>query len=109
MTARRTDGSTRPGSSPVEGIDRGPAAEAAKHIDVTERQLRRLRDKGIIKSRPQPRGYDLDEVRQDYLRHLRRKTVTAAGSNRSPPASTDRKSTRLNSSHVRISYAVFCL
>src|SRR5436305_10644873 len=25
------------------------------------------------------------------------------------PTSTDRKSTRLNSSHVRISYAVFCL
>src|SRR3989442_6247560 len=27
----------------------------------------------------------------------------------SPEAYTDRKSTRLNSSHVRISYAVFCL
>src|SRR3989442_6701895 len=26
-----------------------------------------------------------------------------------PPARLDRKSTRLNSSHVRISYAVFCL
>src|SRR5690606_40374590 len=26
-----------------------------------------------------------------------------------PPARTDRKSTRLNSSHVKISYAVFCL
>src|SRR5690606_40289829 len=26
-----------------------------------------------------------------------------------PPNSTDRKSTRLNSSHVKISYAVFCL
>src|SRR5436305_10771797 len=28
---------------------------------------------------------------------------------RKPPSSSDRKSTRLNSSHVRISYAVFCL
>src|SRR3989442_11967139 len=28
---------------------------------------------------------------------------------RRPAVSTDRKSTRLNSSHVRISYAVFCL
>src|SRR6266850_1914481 len=28
---------------------------------------------------------------------------------RSQPASTDRKSTRLNSSHLVISYAVFCL
>src|SRR5207302_10836223 len=27
----------------------------------------------------------------------------------SAPASADRKSTRLNSSHVKISYAVFCL
>src|SRR5215813_14695448 len=27
----------------------------------------------------------------------------------SPPPPPDRKSTRLNSSHVRISYAVFCL
>src|SRR5690606_42164365 len=26
-----------------------------------------------------------------------------------PPAGEDRKSTRLNSSHVKISYAVFCL
>src|SRR5690606_42125108 len=26
-----------------------------------------------------------------------------------PPATPDRKSTRLNSSHVKISYAVFCL
>src|SRR5690606_40349914 len=26
-----------------------------------------------------------------------------------PPSSRDRKSTRLNSSHVKISYAVFCL
>src|SRR3989442_9015368 len=28
---------------------------------------------------------------------------------RFPPFTSDRKSTRLNSSHVRISYAVFCL
>src|SRR5437868_13024571 len=30
-------------------------------------------------------------------------------SRRCPPARPDRKSTRLNSSHVSISYAVFCL
>src|SRR5690606_41853500 len=28
---------------------------------------------------------------------------------RRPPSAVDRKSTRLNSSHVKISYAVFCL
>src|SRR5690606_42089381 len=33
----------------------------------------------------------------------------AAGPQRSKKASQDRKSTRLNSSHVKISYAVFCL
>src|SRR3989442_3982370 len=33
----------------------------------------------------------------------------AAGRVTIPPATVDRKSTRLNSSHVRISYAVFCL
>src|SRR3989442_11645841 len=35
--------------------------------------------------------------------------VAPASCTRRLPASTDRKSTRLNSSHVRISYAVFCL
>src|SRR6266511_5618348 len=32
-----------------------------------------------------------------------------AGSRLCPPHRRDRKSTRLNSSHVKISYAVFCL
>src|SRR6266498_3281749 len=37
-------------------------------------------------------------------------TPTCPNSSPTPrPASRDRKSTRLNSSHVRISYAVFCL
>src|SRR6266498_5508028 len=40
-------------------------------------------------------------------------TRSSTGSRRSAPSpsarSRDRKSTRLNSSHVRISYAVFCL
>src|SRR5690554_7606639 len=34
---------------------------------------------------------------------------TAGFARRGKPAGGDRKSTRLNSSHVRISYAVFCL
>src|SRR5690349_24206794 len=37
----------------------------------------------------------------------RRRAATTAA--RPPPARGDRKSTRLNSSHVEISYAVFCL
>src|SRR5690606_39750308 len=40
-------------------------------------------------------------------------STTWSRGRRSPPwsvaATTDRKSTRLNSSHVKISYAVFCL
>src|SRR5207249_8137764 len=35
--------------------------------------------------------------------------LTNAGSDSTWPKSGDRKSTRLNSSHVSISYAVFCL
>src|SRR5690349_22408034 len=50
-----------------------------------------------------------------YLRHpnlarvhegLAGERATALGG---PPSASDRKSTRLNSSHVEISYAVFCL
>src|SRR6266700_2403074 len=44
------------------------------------------------------------------LRWARRSpTVSGAGAPSPRAASTDRKSTRLNSSHVKISYAVFCL
>src|SRR5690554_7735612 len=51
----------------------------------------------------------------DWLSWMPRATSTAKRSTATPcarwccTASTDRKSTRLNSSHVRISYAVFCL
>src|SRR5690625_4221240 len=50
-------------------------------------------------------------VRQDW--HVDQERVTgtsgAAQVERPPQGSQDRKSTRLNSSHVAISYAVFCL
>src|SRR5205814_8964586 len=36
-------------------------------------------------------------------------SLGAGSSSTSPPAMRDRKSTRLNSSHLGISYAVFCL
>src|SRR5699024_12601157 len=36
-------------------------------------------------------------------------TARQSSGNRCSPYTTDRKSTRLNSSHVSISYAVFCL
>src|SRR5688572_32864938 len=39
----------------------------------------------------------------------RREIVLGVEADRSPGAGADRKSTRLNSSHSQISYAVFCL
>src|SRR6266496_5461019 len=49
---------------------------------------------------------------QPLLRHVRRPAPPDAGlvaDVRPPAPAADRKSTRLNSSHVEISYAVFCL
>src|SRR5690606_40914662 len=43
----------------------------------------------------------------DHLAALRASPAAAAGP--APGGAGDRKSTRLNSSHVKISYAVFCL
>src|SRR5215475_15057202 len=43
------------------------------------------------------------------LRLLRRRSAPPAGRAPLARAAEDRKSTRLNSSHVKISYAVFCL
>src|SRR3712207_8440167 len=69
-------------------------AEAARGepLDPQQRGLGRgdrLRQGG---SRPQPPAPDAAGLRQ-----------------RRPPPPQDRKSTRLNSSHANISYAVFCL
>src|SRR5690606_41304699 len=44
------------------------------------------------------------------IRRIAQSTMSAHTSKPSPPSrKPDRKSTRLNSSHVKISYAVFCL
>src|SRR2546422_6256191 len=48
-------------------------------------------------------------VRGDRARHERTKPRRAPGRPPTEPHRTDRKSTRLNSSHGYISYAVFCL
>src|SRR5436309_10421228 len=48
-----------------------------------------------------------DPGRQPGPRRVRRHLHGAGGAHHGPGA--DRKSTRLNSSHVKISYAVFCL
>src|SRR5690625_6303965 len=62
---------------------------------------------------PTRRSSDLHPhaVRADGRAHERRRGPPhpGRGRGRSPAAHQDRKSTRLNSSHVAISYAVFCL
>src|SRR5690349_21871095 len=57
-------------------------------------------------SRPLPKSTCVCSVRSST--HQARATWTAC-SRCSPRTRPDRKSTRLNSSHVEISYAVFCL
>src|SRR5690606_36455356 len=47
--------------------------------------------------------------RQQSYDHPGRITTLTEQVNQQTPSVTDRKSTRLNSSHVKISYAVFCL
>src|SRR2546426_3862678 len=44
-----------------------------------------------------------------HVRHLEPDLVDVAGEHKARRAFGDRKSTRLNSSHLVISYAVFCL
>src|SRR3712207_6970979 len=57
--------------------------------------------------RAQARCADLvDRLGGDLLRHARRDLGLPGGD---LPHTRDRKSTRLNSSHANISYAVFCL
>src|SRR5690606_30084412 len=76
----------------------------ARHISM--RRLRRLRRAAQtrcstrIGGRPPPAS---------PLRSVRRWTGEACRARASPAALINRKSTRLNSSHVKSSYAVFCL
>src|SRR3712207_7233079 len=53
----------------------------------------------------QPPGPDRTQRIQEHLEDHRRRQLAALGARRH----RDRKSTRLNSSHANISYAVFCL
>src|SRR5690625_6897878 len=71
------------------------------------------------------RALQLDAAEQEHLFSLARSAAKGPARRRTPPAAVrptiqhvldaisdapaDRKSTRLNSSHVAISYAVFCL
>src|SRR5437870_11414692 len=85
-------------------------AQVAAALRITVRQVRRLKRRfeaggpGALvhgnRDRPSPRRLPA-AVRDAVVRLM---TTVYVGFN-----DTDRKSTRLNSSHVAISYAVFCL
>src|SRR5437868_13182624 len=69
-----------------------------------------------LHSFPTRRSSDLGRFEEDVVAKKPAVVVIVAGVNdvyqgrsQPPRASSDRKSTRLNSSHVSISYAVFCL
>src|SRR5690554_6213556 len=78
-------------------VETGSFTRTAEHLEMTQpgvsqhvRKLEQYLDKSLLD------------------RQGRRFTLTEAGK-RAYDYALDRKSTRLNSSHVRISYAVFCL
>src|SRR2546427_4444820 len=50
-----------------------------------------------------------DRLLEKFDRQFLTRAIAHAGGNLSKAARRDRKSTRLNSSHSQISYAVFCL
>src|SRR5437870_8336458 len=57
----------------------------------------------------QNRGLAQDDTVGDWIAGALSNSATTALSCKEPRLSRDRKSTRLNSSHVATSYAVFCL
>src|SRR5690606_39597199 len=87
------------------------ALEAVHGFDVVEqeRQVEDLQLLGVVLELGQGRGDDVDVAQQQGFHFL---AVTVEGGVRVDldlHLARDRKSTRLNSSHVKISYAVFCL
>src|SRR3712207_7537170 len=72
-----------------------PYTTLFRSFDCSPQPLR----KDVVQSPSFPIHADLDPRRPQQCRILRRGKVAAL----------DRKSTRLNSSHANISYAVFCL
>src|SRR3712207_8173161 len=81
---------------------------------TTEIYTLSLHDALPICVRPAPadrRHHPTQPVRHGGSTHARIDTVSSvrSASASSPSIRTDRKSTRLNSSHANISYAVFCL
>src|SRR5690554_7181984 len=83
--------------SGIIGIGGGTVMDLAKAVSIM------LSNKG---SASDYQGWDL--VKEEAVYHVGVPTISGTGAEVSR-TTVDRKSTRLNSSHVRISYAVFCL
>src|SRR5690606_40359502 len=74
--------------------------------------LRRMTESGLTVHYAMADVTDAGQVRQAVAaaqEALGPVTAVLHGAGRNEPGGLDRKSTRLNSSHVKISYAVFCL
>src|SRR5690606_42088569 len=82
--SHRIPADRRPGGAGGRG--RRPRPAAAVHLPVRGRGVGGAGAVGVLRDRPRPAPVALGVLRR-----------------------LDRKSTRLNSSHVKISYAVFCL
>src|SRR5207253_4852404 len=78
---------------PISAAGNGPHAVETLRLAGSRKRLHRRR--GRSPARPVPPGEQHE--------------AAAAGPHHRTPTRGDRKSTRLNSSHVAISYAVFCL
>src|SRR5207253_3787197 len=108
----------KPHESTLPGLDEGPLELGPRHVDLAEGLAvdldPTLADQAPrLARRAQPevldeQGRQMDGIAfgQRRLGHLLRRLVFADDAGE---VLLDRKSTRLNSSHVAISYAVFCL
>src|SRR5690349_22094383 len=83
-------------------IPRPPTSTLFPYTTLFRSEPRRARDRRASRRR---RRLPADRLR----RRDRRRGVRGGHRERLPARARDRKSTRLNSSHVEISYVVFCL
>src|SRR5690606_40598895 len=107
-----------------DGVRRGPRAQdrrARPEARPTRQPVPAADDGSPTSGDPRPGGGAAPvagetiglRIRGRLLPHPppddRREAAVEAGGRQAPGTHRDRKSTRLNSSHVKISYAVFCL
>src|SRR5690349_21909304 len=95
-----------------DAASRGKSGDMSKR-NRTVRELDGTRGACAEKSRASPNGPDvgdrIDGAIQTRVRSGGKEKISFGPRSGSFVLTTDRKSTRLNSSHVEISYAVFCL